>query len=342
MGMMGEFGQQLGDFLGEGELGKVLAAIAEAGLTISRRIARGPLGGNLSEAVGANIGGETQKALDIFTDETFAHALRSVSVRGLASEEREAPALLDPDGVFLVALDPLDGSSNIETNVTMGSIAAIYDAPARAGIEDKDFLEAGHKQRAAALVLYGPYLEFVFTVGAGTHAATLDPESGVFRMTRFNMVIPEGLPEFAINASNARHWPEPVKSYVADCVMGETGPRVKEYNMRWIASMVADAYRVLVRGGCYLYPDDARVSYRQGRLRLVFEANPIAFLIELAGGMATDGVNRILDIPPNAIHQRTPLIFGSTDKVERIRSYYIEGHRSASRAPLFGKRGLLR
>ena len=161
-------------------------------------------------------------------------------------------------------------------------------------------------------------------------------------MTKFNVSVPEGRPEFAINASNARHWPEPIKAYVADLVMGESGPRVKEYNMRWIASMVADAYRVLVRGGCYLYPDDERTQYRFGRLRLVYEANPIAFLIEQAGGMATDGVNRILDIPPNAVHQRTPLVFGSTDKVERIRGYYIDGYRSASRAPLFAKRGLLR
>jgi fructose-1,6-bisphosphatase I len=191
-------------------------------------------------------------------------------------------------------------------------------------------------------VLYGPYLEFVFTIGSGTHGATFDPARGLFRMTRFAIAIPEGRTEFAINASNARHWPDPVKAYVADLVMGETGPRVKEYNMRWIAAMVAEAYRVLVRGGSYLYPEDARPGYRQGRLRLVYEANPIALLIEQAGGMATDGVNRILDVPPTDIHQRSPLIFGSADKVERIRGYYIDGHRSASRAPLFGKRGLLR
>ena len=342
MGTMGVFGQPLIEFLGEGDLDKLLAAIAGAGVKIARRIAAGPLSGDLAEVVGANTGGEAQKALDIFADETFAEILRDASVRGLASEERDAPVLLDPNGAFLVALDPLDGSTNIETNVTMGSIIAIFDAPARQGIEAKDFLEPGHKLRAAAFVLYGPYLEFVFTVGAGTHGATLDPATGVFRMTRFNIVIPEGRPEFAINASNARHWPEPVKAYVADLVMGETGPRVKEYNMRWIASMVADVYRVLVRGGAYLYPDDARAGYRHGRLRLVYEANPVAMLIEQAGGMATDGVNRILDIPPTDIHQRSPLIFGSSDKVERIRGYYVDGHRSASRAPLFGKRGLLR
>jgi fructose-1,6-bisphosphatase I len=339
---MGVFGQPLAEFLGEGELQTLILAIAEAGATLARRMAFGPLGGNLAALVGASLDGDGQKALDVHADETFARLLNGASVRAIASEERDTPALLDPAGAFLVALDPLDGSSNIETNVTVGSILAIFDAPAVEGFETKHFLEAGHKQRAAVLILYGPHLEFVFTLGAGTHVATLDPTSGLFRMTKFSLAIPEGRPEFAINAANASHWPDPVKAYVADCVMGEAGPRSKAYNMRWIASMAADAYRILVRGGCYLYPDDARAGYRQGRLRLVYEANPVAFLIEQAGGMATDGVNRILDIAPTDVHQRTPLVFGSTDKVERIRGYYIEGPRSASRSPLFGKRGLLR
>jgi fructose-1,6-bisphosphatase I len=339
---MDVFGQPLVEFLGEGELGRLLAAIADAGAKIARRIAFGPLAGNLAEVVGASHDGDGRKALDVFADETIVDALKGASVRGVASEERDAPVWFDSQGAYLVAVDPLDGSSNIETDVTVGSILAILEAPRGQGFEDGQFLAAGHKQRAAVLILYGPHVEFVFTLGAGTHIATLDPASGIFRMTRFSLVIPEGRTEFAINASNARHWPDPVKAYVADLVMGESGPRVKEYNMRWIASMAADAYRVLIRGGCYLYPDDARTGYREGRLRLIYEANPVAFLIEQAGGMATDGVNRILDIAPSEIHQRTPLIFGSADKVERIRGYYTDGHRSASRAPLFGKRGLLR
>jgi fructose-1,6-bisphosphatase I len=342
MGNLSMFGQPLAEFLGESDLGRLLATFADAGVVIARRVALGPLGGNLSEVVGANSDGDAQKALDVHADEVFVDALRSASVRGVASEEREAPVWLDPEGAFLVAIDPLDGSSNIETNVTVGSLLAILDAAPAPGFEGASFLQPGHRQRAAAILLYGPCVEFVFSLGAGTHVATLDPATGGFRMTKFSLVIPEGRPEFAINASNARHWPEPVQSYVADLVMGESGPRVKQYNMRWIAAVAADAYRVLIRGGSYLYPDDSRVGYRQGRLRLLYEANPIALLIEQAGGMATDGVNRILDIAPTGLHQRTPLIFGSADKVERIRSYYIDGHRSASRAPLFGKRGLLR
>jgi fructose-1,6-bisphosphatase I len=342
MGDTGVFGQLLTEFLGEDDLGRLLAVIAGAGAKIARRIAYGPLAGDLSEIVGSNTDGDAQKALDIYADDVFVDALRSAPVRGMASEERERPIALNPEGAFLVAIDPLDGSSNIETDVTVGSLLAILDAPAAPGCEAADFLQSGHRQRAAVLILYGPHVEFVFTVGAGTHVATLDPATGEFRMTKFSLVIPERRREFAINASNARHWPEPVQNYIADLVMGESGPREKEYNMRWIAAVAAEAYRVLVRGGCYLYPDDARAGFGQGRLRLIYEANPIALLIEQAGGMATDGVNRILDLVSSSIHQRTPLIFGSTDKVERIRRYYIDGHRSASRAPLFGKRGLLR
>jgi fructose-1,6-bisphosphatase I len=336
------FGQPLAEFLGSGSLAGVLIAAAEAGRDVGRRIAAGPLSGNHAEIVGANSGGEAQKALDIHADERFEQAFRSASVRALASEERDEPEILDPHGEFLVAIDPLDGSSNIGVNVTMGSILAIFAAPARAGIEPRDLLLPGHAQRAAVLIVYGPHLDFVFTVGAGTHAATLDPDSGVFRMTRFDMAIPEGKAEFAINASNARHWPDPVRAYIEDCVMGESGPRTKNFNMRWIGALAAEANRILISGGVYLYPDDARTGHGQGRLRLVYEGNPIAFLVEQAGGLATDGINRILDIAPKDLHQRVPLIFGSTEKVERVRRYFVDVHRIAARAPLFGRRGLLR
>jgi len=342
MGITGMFGQPLAEFLGESDLGKLLATVAEAGEQIARRIAFGPLSGDLAEVVGAHADGDAQKALDVDADNVFVEALTSASVRGVVSAERAAPVPLDPQGAFLVAIDPLDGGSNIETDVTVGSLVAILDAPQGPGFDGDLFLQPGHRQRAAVLILYGPHVEFVFSVGAGTHVATLDPATGGFRMTKFSLSIPEGRSEFAINAANARHWPEPVQAYVADLVMGESGPRAKPYDMRWIAAVAADAYRVLIRGGSYLYPDDGRPGYRQGRLRLIYEANPIALLIEQAGGMATDGVNRILDLAPTELRQRTPLIFGSSDKVERIRRYYIEGHRSASRAPLFGKRGLLR
>ena len=338
-------GQDLAAFL-QGrtppELARVVTSVANAAIPIASLIRRGPFAPSLAAAVGANSDGDVQKALDIFADKAFEEGLRGGGVRGLASEERDAPTELDAEGRFLVTLDPLDGSSNIDVNVTIGSIFSVLDAPEKASLEESDFLQPGHRQRAAGMIVYGPHTDLVVTLGAGTHAATFDPDTQTFRMTRLNVHIPEGKAEFAINASNARHWPGPVRAYVEDCLMGEQGPRAKDFNMRWIASLVADTYRVLRRGGAYLYPDDARAGYAQGRLRLLYEANPIAFLVEQAGGLAIDGVNRILDLPPKGLHARTPLIFGSTDKVERIRGYYVEEHRSAARAPLFAKRGLLR
>ncbi len=335
--------QSLADFLSpSGELGAIVLALAGAAAPLAARIARGPLGGELGAAVGANTDGDIQKALDLYADAAFETALKGASVRALASEEREAPSPLNPGGKYLVAIDPLDGSSNIDVNVTIGSIFSVLPAPESGAADVADFLQPGHRQCAAGMFIYGPHAALVFTLGSGTHVAVLDPEAREFAMTRRHIHIPEGRPEYAINASNARHWPEPVRAYVDDCLMGETGPRAKDFNMRWIASLVADAYRVLQRGGAYLYPDDARAGYAQGRLRLVYEANPIALLVEQAGGLAIDGVNRILDIPPADLHARTPLIFGSTDKIERIRDYFVGGHRSAARAPLFGRRGLLR
>ena len=260
----------------------------------------------------------------------------------MITEERESPTWLNAEGRFLVALDPIEAASNIDIDMSVGSIFSILDARGPGMLGLADCLQPGHRQRAAGIIIYGPHTSLVFSVGAGTHVATLDPATGVFRMTSLHLRIPEASRHSRSTPSNARHWPGPVRAYVEDCLMGETGPRAKNFNMRWVASLAADAYRVLRRGGSYLFPDDARPGYAQGRLRLLFEANPVAMLIEQAGGLAIDGVNRILDIPPKALEARTPLIFGSTDKVECIRSYYVEGFRSAARAPLFGKRGLLR
>ncbi len=339
-------GQDLGAFLdGQGvpELALALKAIAEASIAVGHCIRGGRLAGGMAAAVGAvNPDGDAQKALDLFADAAFARGLRGCGVRAFVSEERDAPTLLDPEGALLVALDPLDGSSNIDANVSIGTIFSVLDAPAAGGASAEDFLQPGNRQRAAGFVIYGPQTCLVFTLGAGTHVATLDPDAGKFRMSRLNLHIREGSAEFAINASNARHWPDPVRAYVDDCVMGDEGPRGKNFNMRWIASMVADAYRIIVRGGVYLYPDDDRPGYAKGRLRLLYEANPVAMLVEQAGGLAIDGVNRILDIAPSGIHARTPLIFGSTDKVERVKRYFLHGDHSAERSPLFGKRGLLR
>ena len=323
-------------------LADVLAALAATSRTVSAHIRRGALAGRLGAAVGVNSDGDAQKLLDMFADSAFERGLAGCSVRALASEEREGATPISAEGEYLVALDPLDGSSNIDINMTIGTVFSVLDAPAGGEASEAAFLQPGHRQRAAGFALYGPQTIFVFTTGAGVHVATLDPASASFFLTAQHLMIPEGRSEFAINMSNSRHWPDPVKAYVDDLLMGAEGPRGKDFNMRWVASMVADAYRVLLRGGVYLYPDDARPGYQKGRLHLLYEANPIAFLIEQAGGIAIDGVNRILDIGLDDVHARTPLIFGSTDKVELARGYFLDGHRSAARSPLFGRRGLWR
>ncbi len=317
------------------KLADLLCALADTSRSVAAHIRRGSIAGALGASVGVNSDGDTQKALDIFADRAFEQGLRECSVRALASEERDAITPMNAGGEYLVALDPLDGSSNIDVNITIGTIFSVL--PAAGG-----FLQPGHAQKAAGLVLYGPHTSFVFTTGAGTHVATLDPATARFHLTNINVCAPDGRNEFAINMSNMRHWPAPVKAYVDDLLMGAEGPRARDFNMRWIASMVADVYRVLLRGGVYLYPDDARPGYGKGRLHLLYEANPVAFLIEQAGGLAIDGVNRILDLELTDLHARTPLIFGATDKVETVRDYFLDGHRSAARAPLFGRRGLWR
>ena len=322
-------------------LGAVIETMAATVAEIASRIRQGALGGELHASVGVNSDGDTQKLLDIFADEAFERALGGCSVAALASEEREDVTPMRQDGAYLVALDPLDGSSNIDINMTIGTVFSVLDAhqgesPAR------DVLQPGHRQRAAGVALYGPQTTLAFTVGAGTHIATLDPHSQRFIVTHSHLSIPEGRHEFAINMSNTRHWPDPIKAYVDDLLMGVEGPRRQDFNMRWVASMVADVHRVLIRGGVYLYPDDARPGYASGRLHLLYEANPVAFLIEQAGGLAIDGVNRILDVDLTDLHARTPLIFGATEKVETVRGYFLDGRRSAARAPLFGRRGLWR
>jgi fructose-1,6-bisphosphatase I/sedoheptulose-1,7-bisphosphatase len=207
---------------------------------------------------------------------------------------------------------------------------------------EQAFLQPGTQQVCAGFAVYGPSTVLVLTMGKGVHSFTLDRELGSFRLTRENIRIPEDTKEFAINMSNQRHWEPPIQRYIGELIAGKSGPRGQDFNMRWVASMVADVKRVLVRGGVYLYPDDARPGYGKGRLHLLYEANPVAFIIEQAGGLAIDGVNRIMDIEYDDVHARTPLIFGSTEKVEIIRTYFLDGHRSAARAPLFGKRGLWR
>ena len=343
MDQAGRFGENLEAFLSRSapcEVARVLGALAQAALGVANIVRRGGLGGRLDAEVGPGHDGVAKKALDALADDAFIDRLKGAGVRGVVSEERDEPVALDASGALLVAIDPLDGSSNIEVNGAIGTLFSVLDTP-DAAFNASLFLQPGRRQRAAGLAFYGSRADFVFTTGRGVHVATLDPDAGLFRMSAFNLQIREGAREFAINASNSRHWPAPVRAYVEDCLEGDQGPRGRNFNMRWVGAVVGDVYRILMRGGVYLYPEDSREGYEHGRLRLLYEANPIALLIEQAGGAAIDGFQRILDITPASIHARTPLIFGSKDKVDRIALYYRDG-RGAQRAPLFQKRSLLR
>jgi fructose-1,6-bisphosphatase I len=340
---MPQIGQNLDAFLSlrtPTALARVLQAITDAALPFAHLIRRGRLAGEFESAVGPAHDGVAQTALDVFADDAFVNSLAGAGVRAVVSEERNWPVAQEADGAFLVAIDPLDGSSNIDANITIGTIFSVLDALG-GELGPAEFLQAGLSQQAAGFILYGPQVVFVFTTGSGVHVATLDPDANAFRMSRIDVRVPAGSSEFAINASNSRYWPAAVRAYIEDCLEGEEGPRERNFNMRWVGSVAADVYRILVRGGVYLYPEDSREGYGQGRLRLLYEANPIALLIEQAGGAAIDGFRRILDVKPTSLHMCTPLIFGSRDKVERIARYYSEGSAS-QRAPLFGKRGPLR
>jgi len=325
------------------EVAATVCAIASACRSISQLIASGALAGALGATRHDHGAGDVQKALDVLANDLLIAALRNMPVAAVASEELEHPLPLQPEASLLVAVDPLDGSSNIDTNVALGSIFSILPGP-RAGspVDVAAFLQPGHRQLAAGYAIYGPHTAFVLTLCHGTHVFTLDRNTGQFWLTGENLRIPPKTREFAINASNHRHWDEPIRIYVDDCLKGTEGPRGEDFNMRWIASMVAEAHRVLARGGIYLYPGDLRDGYHQGRLRLIYEANPIALIMEQAHGAASTGLERILDVTPLAIHQRVPLLFGSRDEVARLERYHLDPYPVGERSPLFGRRGLFR
>ncbi len=304
----------------------LLNNIVTACKQISHRVNRGGLIGVLGSAGSENVQGEVQKKLDIITHDIMVKALDwGGQVSGMASEEIDELIQIPthyPKGKYLVLFDPLDGSSNIDINLTVGTIFSVLRC--REGVEPdtEDFLRKGTEQVCAGFVLYGPSTMLVLTTGQGVNGFTLDQDIGEFILTHHNMRIPEESTEFAINMSNQRFWEPPVKQYIDECVAGVDGPRGKNFNMRWVASLVADVYRILNRGGVFLYPWDLRDPSRPGKLRLMYEANPMAFIIEQAGGLCSTGRERILDIKPTSIHQRVPLIFGSKNEVERIVSYY--------------------
>ncbi|MGQ7793431.1 class 1 fructose-bisphosphatase [Faunimonas sp. B44] len=324
-------------------VGRTIQQIAIASCVVRDLINRGINHEKPSATAGqANADGDIQQQLDLTANRIFLAAIRSAPVACVASEELRDPVVLDLTQPLAVAIDPLDGSSNIETNVSIGTIFTILPAAGPEGSAEEAFLQPGDRQLAAGFFIYGPQLLLVLTLGAGTHVFAHSPREGGFVQIADGVHIPALTSEFAINASNYRHWGSAVRLYVDDCLSGEDGPRGRNFNMRWIASLVADAYRIFVRGGVFLYPGDERRGYRNGRLRLVYEANPIAMLVEQAGGAATDGVERILAITPQAVHQRVPLVFGSAGEVARIARYNLDPSLIAQRAPLFGHRGLFR
>jgi fructose-1,6-bisphosphatase I len=316
---------------------EVMTRLARVGIALARRIARGGIEDDLSGAVGSNAGGDAQKALDVIADDAFREALTGTEVRYYASEEQDEVVTLGPTGTMALAIDPLDGSSNIETNVSIGTIFSIYPA---ADTPEASSLRPTDQQIAAGYIIYGPQCCLVVSFGTGLLKFVLDPDSQRFTLVNKAVEVPALSSEFAINASNYRHWPRPVRSYIDDCVAGAEGPRGKNFNMRWIASLVAETHRILTRGGIFLYPRDDREGYQQGRLRLLYEAAPIAFLMAQAHGGATDGCDPILGQTVTTLHQRTPLIFGSPEKVDRIATYHDLPEEETS--ALFGKRGLFR
>lgn len=297
-----------------------VAALALAAAEISRICARGPLEDGLGAETGAaNSDGDDQKALDVRADEIITAALKTVPVAYYASEEQDEIITFDKDKALAVASDPLDGSSNIDTNVSIGTIFSIYPA---ANDAHNSFFRPGTDQIAGGFFVYGPQTSLVITTGDGTELYVLDPEDKVFKLAIAKMTIAKDSAEFAINASNHHHWRRPVRNYIDDCLLGVSGPLGRKYNLRWVGSLVADANRILMRGGIFLYPADDRKGYEDGRLRLLYEAHPVAFVIEQAGGVATDGARRILDISLQSLHQRVPLVFGSEKPVQMVGDYH--------------------
>ena len=309
-----------------GTFSMLLSNIVTACKEISHLVNRGNLVGVLGSAESENVQGEVQKKLDVITNDIMVNALNWTGhLAGMASEEVDdiiaIPAQY-PKGKYLALFDPLDGSSNIDVNLTVGTIFSILRC--REGVDPvaEDFLCKGSEQVCAGFVLYGPSTMMVLTTGHGVNGFTLDQDIGEFILTHPSMKIPEETSEFAINMSNQRFWEPPVKRYIEECLQGAEGPREKNFNMRWIASLVAEVYRILTRGGVFLYPYDLRDLSKSGRLRIMYEANPMAFIIEQAGGACSTGRERILDIKPSHIHQRVPLILGSKREVERIVAYH--------------------
>ena len=328
-----------------GDLNALITDVSLACKAISRKVALGALGLSVGGTGNVNVQGEEQKPLDIESNELFIRSAEwDGHVAGMVSEEMDEAYTLPPQyprGKYLLLFDPLDGSSNIDVNVSVGSIFSVLRA-ATPGEDAKpeDFLQPGTEQVCAGYAIYGPSTMLVLTLGSGTHAFTLEPMLGEWVLSHRNLKVPPTTREFAINASNSRFWEPAVKRYVDECMAGSTGPRGVDFNMRWIASLVAETHRILMRGGVFMYPRDNKDPTRNGRLRLLYEANPISMLIEQAGGRATTGRTRILEVKPDSLHQRIGFIFGSAEEVSRIEGYHADEPLDSYKSPLFGRRGL--
>ena len=339
-----------------GDLNALILDISIACKAIARIVAFGEVNDGLAapakpDAGGINVQGEVQKPLDVLSNDIFIRMNEwNGHLAGMASEEMDEPRQIPTSysrGKYLLVFDPLDGSSNIDVNVSVGSIFSILRAPQEAidsgrDVVETDFLQPGATQVAAGYALYGPTTMLMLSVGNGVAGFTLNPNLGEFVLTHPNISVPADTQEFAINSSNSRFWEPPVKRYVDECLAGKTGVRGKDFNMRWIASMVAEAHRILMRGGVFLYPRDSKDSSKNGRLRLLYEANPIGFVMEQAGGRASTGRQAMLGVKPTALHQRIGLIFGSKNEVERIERYHHEPATRDPGAPLFAERSLFR
>jgi len=314
-----------------GDLKFLIEVVSRACQAISIAIGKGGLGGVLGEAGSDNVQGEAQKKLDVLSNEILLDANEwGGHLAAMASEEMDLPFTIPhryPQGEYLLLFDPLDGSSNIDVDVSIGTIFSVLKCPDGADLSTPEsseaaFLQPGTAQVAAGYAVYGPTTVLVLTVGDGVAVFTLDREQGSFVLTQENVQIPADTAEFAINMANMRHWEAPVQRYVAEMQQGKEGPLGKDYNMRWVGSMVADVHRIVTRGGIFMYPMDAKVRDKGGKLRLMYEANPMAFLVEQAGGAASTGNRRILDIEPERLHQRVAVILGSKNEVARVIAYH--------------------
>jgi len=302
----------------------LLLAVVNTCSNLSHEVAQGALIGLLGSAGSGNVQGEVQQKLDIIANDQLIDGVKGCkSLAGLASEEMELPVPVQGTGDYLLLFDPLDGSSNIDVNVSIGTIFSILKKQdPSASLQTSDFLLSGRHQAAAGYVVYGPQTTMALTLGDGVAMFTLNKETGEFMLIKDAVTISPSTKEFAINMSNMRHWADPVRRYVEECLAGTTGTRDKDFNMRWIASMVADVHRVLSRGGVFMYPWDKRDPKKAGKLRLMYEANPMSFLVEQAGGASINGTQTIMDLQPTGLHERVSVMLGSKEEIERLRQYH--------------------